>query len=1298
MKFENCSKITRKKNSYANPNIKNKSPKKTVPKIFIHDKIKSLQNEKSFQSFSNLSKDKKINKHKNNPKNFCQVYKRNKHWKINLYLYLALCLLNSINSSSITITIAGSGERNIFYGGNACSETIFSRPNSVIINENEENTNVRDKYVFTKTINYVKLIWNSITNNCNCLFKDCGSIIEVDFSDFDFSNGLYAYGMFMNCNSLTSLDWHSFGTIRMYNVISMFQSCSSLSFINLSNLDISGLYDLSRMFKGCRSLKSIDLYNFRNNNIRSIQEKFYDCPNLIYINLNNVHICNYESANKYNFLSTSRNLVICAGCYEIEDLIGFGCSREDCSSNWSLYQKKINLQNNECIDDCSSTNKNKYIYFSKCYEICPDGTYHNTNSYTCEDCHKDCKTCDRGPDNDNMNCKSCSYGKFLKYGNCVLDCINGYYEDENDSSIKICKCDLIKCFKCSTESYQLNLCISCNKDNEYYQKYEEISNNNNFIDCYHEPEGYYLGTINNEHVYKQCYESCKSCNEAGNENYHHCIECKPEYYFEIIYNNYKNCFSDCQFYHYHDKTQNKYYCTESFNCPEEYNKLIYDKNECVKSCEDDNDYKYEFKKMCYIEYPERSKKQEIDSQKNPYYCEVICSEDKPFEFLSTQECIKNCPISQIKQKLCILKYKSNNQNNEEKEKMQDIILKNFEEGFTSEDYDTTDLDEGEDEVFEIDNVKITFTTTNNQKNNIGNNITIIDLGECETLLREEYEIPDNEFLYMKKIDIYQEGMKIPKVEYNVYSKLKGTNLIKLNLTVCKKSKISLSLPYTKSESESLDKLNSSSGYYNDICYTTTSDSGTDISLTDRKKDFVNNNEMICQENCQLSEYDNANKKAKCSCDVRESPTSIIDMKINKTKLFESFVNINNIANINLMKCYKVLLSIKGIKFNIAFYIIFPIIILHIIAIFLFYCYQKNILINKIKDISYAIKNWKLIIADNKEKIRIAKVKKFNNKKTHIKNNISNTTNKKLKKKEKNKLSPLRDFDVSSKIPNKKKHNPLMKKIGKNFSKKGKSNNRFKHKKFITQNAVLNSNNKNKIKEIKEIMEFNDEELNRLSFNLAIRYDKRTYWQYYLSLIKTNHILIFSFVYNRDYNVKIIKIDLFFISFVIFYTVNALFFNDDTMHKIYEEKGNFNFVYQLPQILYSSLVSAVFNILLKLLALSESNILSFKNKKEKVNIYKRMKNLIKILNIKFIFYFIISTIFLLAFLYYLSMFGAIYKNTQIHLIKDTLISFGMSLLYPFGIYLIPGIFRIPALSKPKKKRICLYSISLLFQMI
>ena len=38
--------------------------------------------------------------------------------------------------------------------------------------------------------------------------------------------------------------------------------------------------------------------------------------------------------------------------------------------------------------------------------------------------------------------------------------------------------------------------------------------------------------------------------------------------------------------------------------------------------------------------------------------------------------------------------------------------------------------------------------------------------------------------------------------------------------------------------ENLDILNSSSGYYNDIYYQTTSDSGTDISLNDRKNEYI----------------------------------------------------------------------------------------------------------------------------------------------------------------------------------------------------------------------------------------------------------------------------------------------------------------------------------------------------------------------------------------------------------------------------------------------------------------------------
>ena len=61
-----------------------------------------------------------------------------------------------------------------------------------------------------------------------------------------------------------------------------------------------------------------------------------------------------------------------------------------------------------------------------------------------------------------------------------------------------------------------------------------------------------------------------------------------------------------------------------------------------------------------------------------------------------------------------------------------------------------------------------------------------------------------------------------------------------------------------------------------------------------------------------------------------------------------------------------------------------------------------------------------------------------------------------------------------------------------------------------------------------------------------------------------------------------------------------------------------------------------------------------------------------------------------------MVGAIYRNTQLHLLKDTLMSFVLSLIYPFALYLLPGIFRIPALSDEKKNKKCLYDFSKLLQ--
>ena len=123
--------------------------------------------------------------------------------------------------------------------------------------------------------------------------------------------------------------------------------------------------------------------------------------------------------------------------------------------------------------------------------------------------------------------------------------------------------------------------------------------------------------------------------------------------------------------------------------------------------------------------------------------------------------------------------------------------------------------------------------------------------------------------------------------------------------------------------------------------------------------------------------------------------------------------------------------------------------------------------------------------------------------------------------------------------------------------------------------------------------YNDYEFNNLKYEEALEYDHRSYCQYYIALLKYKQLLIFTFCTNSDYNSKIIKISLFFFFFALYFTVNALFFTDSTMHKIYVDKGQFDCNYQIPQILYSSIISSVIHNLFNFLSLSEKTILKLR---------------------------------------------------------------------------------------------------------
>ena len=59
---------------------------------------------------------------------------------------------------------------------------------------------------------------------------------------------------------------------------------------------------------------------------------------------------------------------------------------------------------------------------------------------------------------------------------------------------------------------------------------------------------------------------------------------------------------------------------------------------------------------------------------------------------------------------------------------------------------------------------------------------------------------------------------------------------------------------------------------------------------------------LCEENCELIDYNITSNKVICSCPVKTEIKSISDIKFNTSLLLSNFKDIKNIANFEMFKC------------------------------------------------------------------------------------------------------------------------------------------------------------------------------------------------------------------------------------------------------------------------------------------------------------------------------------------------------------------------------------------------------------
>jgi len=1007
--------------------------------------------------------------------------------------------------------------------------------------------------------------------------------------------------------------------------------------------------------------------------------------------------------------------------------------------NLNQIWKKCEI--NKCNFICSICPKGTFIKdsSSQICEKCEIGKYSNKEDNTkCEKCPKgyysnttgtiDCLKCPKGYYSNTtgaIDCLKCpdGYTSFPGSSYCFLDCEPGYYSYNN----KCIPCkpgfysegSSIECLECIPGTYTnkegMDKCLNC-EPGTYNNEYKQTS-------CLNCPVGYftslkgstycneceenkyslsgYSKCISCEEIIPYCnYCSkeviCMNCNNSAVNGYNNCTICENNINW-VYEEEYCKLITKCPKYFYKDKNNNnKINCIEDIKeCPYGMDYLNLDTGECKE--------KANLKDFMEFQYRVKGDEELLNNVSNNIF----------FEYKQFPEFF----INFIKEK------------NIKIEGLNSVLRIGLEENIKKQD-----------------------------DSNVG-----IDFGDCPQIIRTKYGIKKSNEIIYKVIDLPFKGRRLLADKYYLYD---SDNLeTPLNLSVCENQKITIVSPPLNylDYFENIEEVNMwydlyKDGYdifdeyspiYIDPCFPISILDKYDLTLRDRREFIAKKNLPSCGDGCEYEGDNLKNLQILCYCKIKP------DME-KESSFKNGFDDLKTRNNLIVLKCYKLNFSIKGQAKNYFSYLLIG---FFIINIFLIIITELNNLDDLIKYCKEYIDNNNI---NNKDFKNLINMYLNINKNKDIMESYDRFMEEKILN------SPPIKRSIHNIKPNLNNQNLIL-----NINKKGIENSlgdqitkiyTFNKKQIFDKYPIVNSEEKRIIsgklnynKENLQKREGNyyifliysypmkkrqeyliEEELNDLDYEYYRNIEKRKWYKILWSLIKTKYDFISTFfIYNKigyykEYKLYTIKVMTYLNSLITFIIINILFYTDDTMHRLYEDDGEYNILYRLPKIVIADLSMKLMAFLLELLIdyqeklidlrndlgnsksndkiINEKNILfgkgkkrrhikNRKNRKEIIEIGKNKniensinkkgknikntkdekgRNIKNSFNFRKIFFYIINIILNLFGWYFISCFCAVYHNTQKSLLKDFLISIPLnfiSCLLFCLVYLILQIFII-----------------------
>ena len=739
-----------------------------------------------------------------------------------------------------------------------------------------------------------------------------------------------------NINDVIKLEW----SYKLITCNSMFASLNRITEINFTNIDSSDVTDMQLMFYQCTSLKSINFDNFNTAKVTNMTNMFTNCTSLISLDVSG-----------FNTGKVTLMIKMFYACYSLKELDlskfdtslvqSFNAIFMDCYNlkfiNLKGIKTYIAVDFSSMFYNCLSLKSLDLSSFETSKVIGTRYMFYNCVSLTSLDLSNFDTSSMYFMNNMFAECKNLGYLNFKNLEKPYLTFTSGDWILNNilDNTPQ----NMVIYFSKSSASefndiFSGKSCMLIDSSGNWESKQKKIN----------AETGVCMDSCNGNFKFYYQYKCYRACPEGTEEKEISSFKCEDIIIEEPNWIRLEKETS---------KVINEQVKSQTTEIKEDNNNIdTYNNLNTIKST--------------YLINVEEGTNKHTDFSHQTEQSTNIKNEEKTIlienEILTSinNVYINICNITSFLNNECNLNTQSNKQNHDF---VFDIISK-IEDG--SLDFLITSvinenkniIIENEDEIYSISSI---------ENQNFNETRTIIELGNCEQELRKVYNLTEDENIIIFKIEKNIPGFKIPIMGYELFSR---NGKINLNMEYCQNTKANIHISVNIDENE-LYKYEPKNEYYNDRCNQYTTENGTDITIYDRKKEYNDNNMSLCEKNCEFQGYDINNKVVKCECGVK----NIKNLFNNKNQLLSEFKNIKKIMNIDIIICYKSLLKLKGLIYNIGSYTIFALFFFSIICSIVFCA----------KGYNSFIKNIKSLIKKKLSLKKRTKEKKFKSNKNKMKN-------------------------------------------------------------------------------------------------------------------------------------------------------------------------------------------------------------------------------------------------------------------------------------------------------------------------